>query len=79
MYDVFVQYVKDRGARSCLVMDPLSNVNECRETQEKERKDVMKKSREEVVQSESLALEYEMTGCGFVGLSRPGLVNHVLQ
>ena len=60
-------------------MDALSDVNECMATQEKERKDVMKKRREEAVQSESLALKCEMTGCGFVGLSRAGLVNHVHQ
>ena len=36
---------------------------------EKEGKDAMKQRREEVVQSESLALKGEVTGCGFVGLS----------
>ena len=47
----------------------MSNINECVATQDKERKDVMKKSREEAVQSESLALKCKMTGCGFVVLS----------
>ena len=56
---------KGSGAWRCLV----SNINECVATQDKERKDVMKKSREEAVQSESLALKCKMTGCGFVVLS----------
>ena len=54
-------------------------VNERMEAQEKERKDIMKKRREETVQSESLALKCEVTGCSFVGLSKAGLVNHVQQ
>ena len=49
---------QDKGAWRCLVMDALSNVNEYMDTQEKERKeDVMKRTKEEVVQSESLALK----------------------
>ena len=70
---------QDRGAGRCFVMEALSNVNECMETQEKERKDVIKKRREEAVQSKSLALKCEMTGCCFMGLSKAGLVNHVRQ
>ena len=60
-------------------METLSNVNESMEAQEKERKDIMKKRRKETVQSESLAMKYEVTGCHFVGLSKAGLVNHVQQ
>ena len=60
---------QDRGAWRCFVMEALSNVNERMEAQEKERKDIMKKRREETVQSESLALKCEVTGCSFVGLS----------
>ena len=70
---------KDRGAWRCFVMEVLSNVNECMETQEKERKDVMEKRREETVQSESPALKCKMTGCGFIGLSKAGIVNDVQQ
>ena len=72
-------HTEDRGAWRCLVMDTLSNVNECMATQEKERKAVMKKRREDAVQSESVALKCVMTGCGFVGLSRAGLLNHVCR
>ena len=70
---------QDRGAWRCFVMEALSDVNECMEAQEKERKDIMKKRREERVLSESLALKCDVTGCGFVGLSKAGLMNHVRQ
>ena len=70
---------QDRGAWRCIAIEALSNVNECMETQKKERNDIMKKRRAETVQSESLALKCEVTGCGLVGLSKAGLVNHVQQ
>ena len=60
-------------------MDAPPNVNECVEAQGKERKDVMKNRRAKVVQSELLALKFEMTGCGFVGLRKAGLVNFMRQ
>ena len=60
---------RNKGAWRCLVMVALSNVKECMETKEKERKNIMKQRREEAVQSESLALKGEVTGRGFVGLS----------
>ena len=68
---------QDRGASRCFVMEALSNVNKCMETHKKERNVVMKKRRKETVLSESLALKCEMTGRGFVGLSKAGLVDRV--
>ena len=68
---------QDRGAWRCFMMVALTDLNDHIERQEKERKDVRKKRRG--VLSESLALKCEETGCGFVGQSRSGLVNHVRQ
>ena len=70
---------QDRGAWRYLVSEALSDLNACMERQEKERKDVRKKRREEGVLSESSVLKCEEVGCSFVGQTKAGLVNHVRQ
>ena len=70
---------QDRGAWRCFVAEALADLNANMESQEKERKDVGKKRREEGVSSEALDLKCEEAGCNFVGQNRAGLVNHVRQ
>ena len=60
-------------------MEALTDLNNCMERQEKERKDVRKKRSEEGVLVESSTLKCKEADCGFVGQTRAGLVNHVWQ
>ena len=57
----------------------LYDINEQAEVNEEEEKDERKRRREEDVPPESSSWLCEENGCGFVGQTTAGLVNHVCQ
>ena len=58
-------------------MEALADLNRHMKRQEKESKNARKMRREDSVLSESWAVKCEEAGCGFVGQTKSGLVNHV--
>ena len=59
-------------------MEAAADLNEHKETHEKE-KDERKKTREEGTQPAALDLKCEKPGCYFVGQTKAGFVNYVRQ
>ena len=61
------------------MMEAVTDLNEHKEADEKEKKDERKKRREESTQPAALDLKCEEPGCDFVGQTKAGLVNHIRQ